>query len=73
MSVYFTARAGISCIKKEEPIRNSLNIQWTLFQSMDIDMVKERFAKKIHFRIFKNRLELLNTIEMKKFVDDGIL
>ena len=48
--VYSTARAGISCIKKEGPIKNSSVIRWTFFQSlstssrkddfMDIDMVK---------------------------------
>ena len=46
------ARAGISCNKKEEPIKNSSIIRWTFFQSlsmssrkedlMDIDMVKSR-------------------------------
>ena len=50
--VYSTARAGISCIKKEGPIKNSSVIRWTFFQSlstssrkedlMDIDMVKSR-------------------------------
>ena len=46
------ARASISCMKKEEPIKNSSVIRWTFFQSlttssrkedlMDTDMVKSR-------------------------------
>ena len=54
--IYFTARAGISCIKKEGPINNSSIIRWT-FQSlsmssrredfMDIDMVKNRETNNI--------------------------
>ena len=50
ISVFSTARAGISCTKKEEPIKNSSSIRRTFFQSlstssrredfMDIDMVK---------------------------------
>ena len=57
ISVYSTARAGISCIKKEGPINNSSIIRWTFFQSltmssrredlMDIDMVKSRETKNI--------------------------
>ena len=57
ISVYSTARAGISCIKKEGPIKNSSIIRWTFFQSlsmssrredlMDIDMVKSRETKNI--------------------------
>ena len=52
ISVDSTARAGISCMKKEVPINNSSIFRWTLFQSvsmssrrwnlMDIDMVKSR-------------------------------
>ena len=54
--VYSTARAGISCIKKEGPINNSSITRWT-FQSlsmssrredfMDIDMVKNRETNNI--------------------------
>ena len=50
--VYSTARAGISCIKKEEPINHSSVKRWTFFHSlstssrkedlMDIDMVRSR-------------------------------
>ena len=50
MSVYSAARAGISSVEKEGPIKNSSIIRWTFFQSlstpsrrediMDIDMVK---------------------------------
>ena len=57
ISVYSsTARAGISCIKKEGPIKNSSIIRWTFFQSLsmssrredliDIDMVKSRETKE---------------------------
>ena len=57
ISVYSTARAGISCIKKEGPIKNSSIIRWTFFQSlsmssrredlMDIDMVRSLETKNI--------------------------
>ena len=57
ISVNSTARAGISCIKKEEPIKNSSIIRWTFFQSlsmssrredlMDIDMGKSQETKNI--------------------------
>ena len=57
ISVNSTARAGISCIKKEEPIRNSSITRWTFFQSlsmssrredlMDIVMVNSRETKNI--------------------------
>ena len=56
-SVYSTARAGISCMKKEGPIRNSSSIRWTFFQSLsmssrredlkDIDMEKSRETNNI--------------------------
>ena len=49
------ARAGTSCVKEEEKIKNSSIIRWTFFQSlsmssrredlMDIDMVKSRETK----------------------------
>ena len=55
--VYSTARAGISCIKKEGWISNSSIIRWTFFHSlstssrkedlMDIDMVKSRETRNI--------------------------
>ena len=55
--VHSAARAGISCIKKEVPIRNSSIIRWNFFQSlsmpsrredfMDIDMVKSRETNNI--------------------------
>ena len=58
ISVYSTARAGISCIKKEGPIKNSSIIRWTFFQSlsmssrredlMDIDMVKKLGDKEYY-------------------------
>ena len=54
---YSTARAGIPCVKKEGPIRNSSITRWTFFQSlsmtsrredlMDIDMVKSRETNNI--------------------------
>ena len=55
--VWSTARAGISCTKKQGSIGNSSNIRWTFLQSlsissrsedlMDIDMVKSRETKNI--------------------------
>ena len=36
ISVYPTARAGISGIKEEEPIKNSSIIRWTFFQSLSM-------------------------------------
>ena len=50
-----TARAGISCTKKQGSVGNSLNFRWTFFQSlsmssrmedlMDIDMGKSGETK----------------------------
>ena len=58
ISVYSTARAGISCTKKEGPIKNSSFIRWTFFQSlstssrredlMDIDMVRSWETRILH-------------------------
>ena len=80
ISVYSAARAGISCIKKEGPIKNSSIIRWTFFQSlstssrredlMDIDMVKSRTDS---YETKNSVIEWLKILETKIFVDDGML
>ena len=42
MSVYSTARAGISCIKKGVSIKNSSIVRWTFFQSPEYVIKKGR-------------------------------
>ena len=47
--VYSTARAGISCMKKEEPIKNSSVLRWTFSQSLSMSSRREdlmRYGKK---------------------------
>ena len=55
--VYSTARAGISCIKKEERLSNSSSIRWTFFQ----------------FRSTSSRKDDLTDIDMVKAGRQGIL
>ena len=76
--VYSTARAGISCIKKEEPIKNSSVIRWTFFQFrstssrkddlMDIDMVKSRETRNT-IRLTRWRKDARKSISEETMID----